>query len=83
MGPSGGRVDLSCGPRQLSRRSTTIVTLIAGTLARSLLSTALDQVDTDAATITVLLDAVPGTYERAQQGLADVRDGRVIRLDEL
>ena len=55
----------------------------AGTLARSLLSTALDQADPDAASITALLDAVPGAYERAQEGLADVRAGRVVPLDEL
>ena len=54
-----------------------------GTLARSLLSTALDQTDPDAATITALLDAVPGAYERAEQGLANVRAGRVVSLDEL
>ena len=55
----------------------------AGTLARSLLSTALDQADPDAGTITALLDAVPGAYERAQQGIADLRAGRVVSLDEL
>jgi hypothetical protein len=55
----------------------------AGTLARSLLSTALDQADPDAATITALLDAVPGAFDRAQEGLADVRAGRVVSLDEL
>jgi predicted transcriptional regulator len=54
-----------------------------GTLARSLLSTALDQADPDSATITMLLDTIPGALERAQQGLADVADGRVIPLDEL
>ena len=32
----------------------------AGTLARSLLSAALDQADPDAVTITALLDAIPG-----------------------
>lgn len=55
----------------------------AGTLARSLLSTALDQVDPDPDTIVDLLDAIPGAYERAQLGLADVRAGRVVSLDDL
>lgn len=54
-----------------------------GTLARSLLSTALDQVDPDAATITALLDATPGAWERANQGLEDVEAARVRALDEL
>lgn len=55
----------------------------AGTLARSLLSTALDQADPDAASIAALLDAVPGAFDRAQDGLADVRAGRVLPLDDL
>lgn len=54
-----------------------------GTLARSLLSTALDQADPDPATITTLLDSLPGAWEGAQEGLADIASGRVIPLDEL
>jgi predicted transcriptional regulator len=51
-----------------------------GTIARSLLSTAIDQVDTEAATI---LDAIPGAWERTQEGLADVKANRVVPLDQL
>lgn len=54
-----------------------------GTLARSLLSTALDQTDPDAASITEILDAIPGAWERAQVGLAAARSGRFVPLDEL
>ena len=54
-----------------------------GTIARSLLSTALDQADLDAATITEVLDSIPGAWERAQEGLAAARAGRVVPLDEL
>ena len=54
-----------------------------GTLARSLLSTALDQADPDPASITALLDSTPGAWERAHQGVADVAAGRVTALDEL
>ena len=53
------------------------------TLARSLLSTALDQGDPDPGSITMLLDSTPGAWERAQEGLADVATGRVIPRDEL
>jgi predicted transcriptional regulator len=53
-----------------------------GTLARSLLSTALDQADPDPATITALLDAIPGAWERAQAGVADASAGRVTPLDD-
>jgi len=54
-----------------------------GTLARSLLSTALDQADPDPATISSLLDSIPGAWDRAQEGLADIAAGRLIPLDEL
>ena len=54
-----------------------------GTLARSLLSAALDQADPDAATITMLLDSIAGARDSAEAGLADVTAGRVIPLDEL
>ena len=54
-----------------------------GTLARSLLSTALDQADPDPATVTALLDSIPGAWDRAQEGFEDVKAGRVTELDEL
>jgi hypothetical protein len=54
----------------------------AGTLARSLLSSALDQADPDATTISELLDAIPA-HTNAPRGLADVRAGRVVPLDDL
>ena len=54
-----------------------------GTIARSLLSTAIDQVDPEAATITAILDAIPGAWERTQEGLADAKAGRVMSLDQL
>jgi len=55
----------------------------ARTLARSLLSAALDQVDPDATTITALLDTIPAAWERTEHGIADVEAGRVVPLDEL
>ena len=54
-----------------------------GTLAKSLLSTALDGADPDAAHIVDLLDTTPGAYERTQEGLAQARRGEGIPLDEL
>jgi hypothetical protein len=55
----------------------------AGTLARSLLTTALDQAEPDPANVAALLDAIPGAYERAQKGLTEVRTGRIVGLDDL
>jgi hypothetical protein len=54
-----------------------------GTLARSLLSTALDQSAPDPADVTALLDALPDAYESAQEGRRDVQAGRVVRLEDL
>jgi len=54
-----------------------------GTLARSLLSTALDDADPDAARITELLEAIPGAWERTQEGLAQAARDEGAPLDEL
>jgi hypothetical protein len=54
-----------------------------GTLARSLLSHAIDEADADPRDVVALLDGIPGAYERAQLGLEQARSGRTIALDEL
>jgi hypothetical protein len=54
-----------------------------GTLARSLLSSAIDDADPDARNVTALLDGIPGAFERAQLGLERARDGETIPLDDL
>jgi hypothetical protein len=54
-----------------------------GTLARSLLSSALDDADPDAARITEILDAIPGAWERTQEGLAQAARGEGAPLDKL
>ena len=54
-----------------------------GTLARSLLQTALDEADPDPRNVTALLDGIEGAFERAQLGLEQARAGEGIPLDEL
>jgi hypothetical protein len=54
-----------------------------GTLARSLLSTALDEADPDPRHVAELLDAVPGMYERASAGREQAAAGLGIPLDQL
>jgi hypothetical protein len=54
-----------------------------GTLARSLLSQAIDEADVDARHVVELLDGIPGAFERVQLGLAQARSGQTIPLDEL
>ena len=54
-----------------------------GTIARSLLVTALDGVDPDPGNVTELLDGIPGAFERAELGLAQVRAGEGRPLTDL
>ncbi|MGH2881009.1 MAG: hypothetical protein ACRDK4_15550 [Solirubrobacteraceae bacterium] len=54
-----------------------------GTLARSLLSTAIEEADPDARMITALLNGIPGALEHAQIGHRQVREGKTVPLDQL
>jgi hypothetical protein len=54
-----------------------------GTLARSLLSTAIDDADPDARSVTEALDAIPGAWDRAQLGLRQAASAQALSLDEL
>jgi hypothetical protein len=54
-----------------------------GTVARSLLSSALDDADPDARNVVELLDGLPGAYERAQLGVEQARTGETLSLDDL
>jgi predicted transcriptional regulator len=53
-----------------------------GTIARSLLATALDDADPDARSVTALLDAIPGAFEQAEQGSEEVRSGLGTPLED-
>lgn len=65
--------------RQLAERTHTN----EGTLARSLLSSVLDEVDPDPRNIADLLDGIPGALERAELGRAQAEAGLGTALDEL
>ena len=54
-----------------------------GTIARSLLTSALDEADPDPRNVTELLDRIPGAFERAEEGLAQVRRGEGKELSDL
>lgn len=54
-----------------------------GTLARSLLSSALDEADPDPKDVTALLDSIDGAWESSQEGLADAKAGRVVPLEDV
>lgn len=65
--------------RRLAERTHTS----PGTLARSLLSTALDDADPDPRTLTDILDRIPGAWEDATAGSEEIRAGKGIPPDEL
>ena len=54
-----------------------------GTLARSLLSSAIDDADPDAATVLEVLEGIDGAWQRAQLGRRQASAGETIPLDEL
>jgi predicted transcriptional regulator len=54
-----------------------------GTVARSLLSTALDEAEPDARTMVELLDGIDWAFQRVQIGLGQARSGETVPLDEL
>ena len=65
--------------RRLAQRTHTN----PGTIARSLLSTALDEADPDARTIVDLLDRIPGAWEDIAAGVAEADAGQGIPLEDL
>ena len=54
-----------------------------GTLARSLLATALDEADPDPRSVSDVLDSIPGAWDRAQLGLHQAGTGDTLPVDEL
>jgi predicted transcriptional regulator len=54
-----------------------------GTIARSLLSTALDEADPEPRTIVDILDRIPGAWDDIKVGLAEADAGQGIRLEDL
>jgi hypothetical protein len=54
-----------------------------GTIARSLLSSALDETDADATNVAALLDGIPGALTRAEVGREQAYAGKTISLDQL
>jgi len=54
-----------------------------GTLARSLLTSAIEDADPDPGNVVTLLDGVEGAYERAQLGLRQAATGETVPLSDL
>jgi len=85
VAPSPTRLNVTLDPERAAK-----LALLAerthtqeGTLARSLLSQAIDEADVDARHVVELLDGIPGAFERAQLGLKQARADKTIAIDEL
>lgn len=85
MASAAHRLNVTLDPEHAERlaRLAERMHIQEGTLARSLLSTAIEEADPDARTITALLNGIPGALEHAQLGLRQAREGKTIPLDEL
>lgn len=85
MRSMASRINLSLDPEYSEKLSRLAKRMHVqeGTLAKSLLSTALDGADPEAAHIVRLLDAIPGAYERTQEGIDQARRREGISLDDL
>jgi len=85
MERSGHRLNVTLDPEHAARlaRLAERTHVQEGTLARSLLSTAIEDADPDARNIVEVLDGIPGAYQRAMQSLDRARRGETISLDEL
>lgn len=54
-----------------------------GTLARSMLSAALDDADPDPDSVTAILEGIPGSLERIERREGEVARGEYVDLDEI
>jgi hypothetical protein len=82
---AGHRLNVTLDPEHAARlaRLAERVHVQEGTLARSLLSMAIEETDPDARSITAVLDGIPGAHESARLGLERARAGEAVSLDEL
>lgn len=85
MAAAAHRLNVTLDPEHAARlaRLAERTHVQEGTLARSLLSIALEEVDPDAHSVASLLDSIPGAYERARLGLERAQKGESVALDEL
>ena len=85
MERSGHRLNVTLDPEHAARLAQLAerTQVQEGTLARSLLSMAIEEADPDARHIAAVLDGIPGAYEHALQSLERARAGETIPLDEL
>lgn len=85
MASAGGRLNVTLDPEHAAKLSRLAdqAYVQEGTLARSLLTRAIDEADLDGGSMVELLNGIPGALERAQLGREQGRRGETIPLEEL
>lgn len=85
MATSTNRVNvvLAAEHAEKLRRLAERIHVSPGTLARSLLSSALDEADPTPDSVTALLDSIDGALESARAGSRDFEAGRYVPLEEI
>lgn len=83
--PDGQRVNVTLDEQRAAKlsRLAARVHVAEGTLARSLLSSAIDDADPDPGSVVALLDTIPWAFDRAQLGLRQAAGGDTIPLADL
>ncbi len=84
MKVDGRRINVSLGSEHAFKleRLAARTHVNEGTLARSLLSRAIDDTDIDADNIVAVLDSIPGAFEQASSAQNDYRAGKTISVGE-
>lgn len=84
-GVVANRLNITLPPEQASKlaRLAARVHVNEGTLARSLLTDAIDAADPDPDNVVALLDGIDGAYERARLGGRQADADRTVALDDL
>jgi hypothetical protein len=79
------RLNITLEPHQAEQlaRLAERTQLHPGTVARSLLSSALDDADPDVRSAVEVLDGIPGAHDRAQLGLRQAETGDTVSIDDL
>jgi hypothetical protein len=79
------RINITLDAAQASKlaRMAERAHLQEGTLARSLLSVAIDAADPEESHVHTLLSAIPGALERAQAGSRELRAGKGIPIEDV
>lgn len=85
MARDGGRLNVTLDQEYAAKlaRLAQRTHVQEGTLARSLLSHAIDEADVDPDNVVQILDGISGAFERARLGLEQARERQTTPLDEL